>query len=93
VDAVVLGCTHYPLIVDDLRAVGPEGVRWLDPSAAIADRLKTVLGDKHQPHIRAKEKDRAFFTDPSTNLDELRAFFAQFGFEDLAILRAEETVS
>jgi glutamate racemase len=93
VDAVVLGCTHYPLIVDDLRAVGPEGVRWLDPSAAIADRLRTVLGDKHQPHIRAKEKDRAFFTDPSTNLDELRAFFAQFGFEDLAILRAEETVS
>ena len=93
VDAVVLGCTHYPLIVDDLRAVGPDGVQWLDPSPAIADRLKTVLGDKHKPHIRAEEKDLAFFTDPSTDLDELRAFFAQFGFEDLAILRTEETVS
>ena len=93
VDAVVLGCTHYPLIVDDLRAVGPEGVRWLDPSSAIAERLKTVLGDKHQPHIHAKGKDRALFTDPSTNLDELRAFFGKFGFEDLAILRAEEIVS
>jgi len=93
VDAVVLGCTHYPLIVDALRAAGPEDVRWLDPSPAIADRLRTVLGDKHQPHIRVTEKDRALFTDPSTNLNELRAFFGKFGFEDLAILHAEEAVS
>ncbi len=93
VDTVVLGCTHYPLIVDDLSAVSPEGVRWLDPSAAIADRLKTVLGDKHQPHIRPQGEDRALFTDPATNLEELRAFFAAFGFRDLAVLRAEEAVS
>ena len=92
VDTVVLGCTHYPLIVDDLRAVGPEGVHWLDPSAAIAERLKTVLGDKHKPHIPVPGNDRALFTDPSTNPDDLRAFFGKFGFNDLAILCAKESV-
>lgn len=90
VDAVVLGCTHYPLIVDDLRAVGPDRVAWLDPAAAIADRLKTVLGT---PQGASAGQDRAFFTDPTTDLDAVRAFFAQFGFADLGILKAREAVS
>lgn len=90
VDAVVLGCTHYPLIVDDLRAAGPKNVTWLDPAAAIADRLKTVLGS---PEGVEKGQDRAFFTDPATDLDAVRDFFAQFGFFDLGILKAREAVS
>ena len=37
-DAVVLGCTHYPLILDTLRVVAPWDVQWIDAGAAIARR-------------------------------------------------------
>lgn len=37
-DMVILGCTHYPLIVKELEAVAPWPVGWVDPSPAIARR-------------------------------------------------------
>lgn len=37
-DAVVLGCTHYPLIIDALRAAAPWTVQWIDSGEAIARR-------------------------------------------------------
>lgn len=44
VDAVALGCTHYPLLLPALKAAAPEGTRWLDPAPAVARRLAEVLG-------------------------------------------------
>jgi glutamate racemase len=42
-DVVVLGCTHYPLILDRLDALAPWPVIWLDPAPAIARRIANVL--------------------------------------------------
>lgn len=42
-DTVLLGCTHYPLLADTLRAQAGPGVRVLDPSDAVADRLADWL--------------------------------------------------
>ncbi len=43
-DTVVLACTHYPLLLDRLRALAPWTVEWIDPAPAIARRVKQVLG-------------------------------------------------
>lgn len=43
-DAVVLACTHYPLLLDRLVALAPWPVQWIDPAPAIARRVATVLG-------------------------------------------------
>ncbi len=40
-DAVVLGCTHFPLIGDMLRAAAPWDVTWVDSSDAIARHALT----------------------------------------------------
>ena len=42
-DVVVLGCTHYPLLVDDMAKVEPWVVRYIDPAPAIARRVADVL--------------------------------------------------
>jgi glutamate racemase len=42
-DVVVLGCTHYPLLLEHLNALAPWPVTWLDPAGAIARRIATVL--------------------------------------------------
>lgn len=43
VDTVVLGCTHYPLISDLLRAQLPEVKHWVDSGDAIARRTAWLL--------------------------------------------------
>lgn len=43
-DTVVLACTHYPLVLDRLKKVAPWPVRWVDPAAAIARRLGSLIG-------------------------------------------------
>lgn len=48
-DVVVLGCTHYPLLLDKLDALAPWPVTWLDPAPAIARRLANVLAE--QGHV------------------------------------------
>jgi glutamate racemase len=42
-DVVVLGCTHYPLLLDELTAAAPWPVTFIDPAPAIARRVKALL--------------------------------------------------
>ncbi len=44
-DVVVLGCTHYPLLLDDIAAVAPWPVTYIDPAPAIARRAADVLDE------------------------------------------------
>jgi len=43
-DTVVLACTHYPLLLDRLRALSPWQVKFVDPAPAIARRVVALLG-------------------------------------------------
>lgn len=45
-DTIVLGCTHFPLLIDILPSLSPWPVEWIDPSPAIARRVRDVLGEK-----------------------------------------------
>lgn len=42
-DVIVLGCTHYPLLLRKLEMLAPWPVAWLDPAPAIARRVANVL--------------------------------------------------
>lgn len=44
-DVVVLGCTHYPLLMNWLDKLAPWPVTWLDPAPAIARRTANVLAE------------------------------------------------
>jgi glutamate racemase len=41
-DVVVLGCTHYPLLTEEISKVAPWDVTYIDPSPAIARRVADV---------------------------------------------------
>ena len=45
VDTVVLGCTHYPLLLTALREVLPGVEFWVDSGDAIARRVAYLLGE------------------------------------------------
>jgi glutamate racemase len=43
-DVIVLACTHYPLLMDDLMRLAPWPVTFIDPAPAIARRVVQLLG-------------------------------------------------
>lgn len=44
VDSIVLGCTHYPLLVPMLKQLLPASVQIIDPAMGVARQLDSVLG-------------------------------------------------
>lgn len=45
-DTLVLGCTHFPLIKDEIQLCLPQIKYFMDPGAAIAKRIKYLLDGK-----------------------------------------------
>jgi len=63
IDVVGLGCTHYGVLIDALRAASPQGVTWLDPADAVARQTATVLADA-APGVPSHGAGQVFFTAP-----------------------------
>lgn len=45
-DVVVLGCTHFPLVKDDIAKVLGPNMKFIDSGEAVARRVKSLLADK-----------------------------------------------
>jgi glutamate racemase len=81
IDAVCLGCTHYSLLLPELREAGPAHVAWLDPAVAVARRTKDLL-DGLAPGS-GSAIDRALVTAEPT--PGLRAGLVRCGFERVEV--------
>lgn len=53
IDVVVLACTHFPLLEDELAAATPHAVRFVDGSAGIARRIATLTLGQQWPAVLA----------------------------------------
>ena len=74
VDTVVLGCTHFPLLLSDLRAIN-DTVNWIDSGDAIAARCASLLAEKTPGESYLA---RAVFSSHE-GVDQLIAGLHQFG--------------
>ena len=84
IDVVVLACTHFPLLLDELKSAAPRKVNWIDSGAAIAKRTQTVLEDV-PPNQTSKTPQTALLI--GGQKDAARAkMFAEFGFQKTVIL-------
>ena len=43
-DVVVLACTHFPLLREELAQAAPRAVQWIDSGEAIARRVESFVG-------------------------------------------------
>lgn len=67
-DVIVLGCTHYPLLKEELSQIFPKSVTFVDSGLAIAKRVVTLL--------ETTTEDNG--TKPAKILDENIAICTQF---------------
>jgi glutamate racemase len=76
IDTVVLACTHFPLVKEELAAAFGPGVRFVDGAAGIARRIVHVTDG--QPMIRTRP-DFALFTKAEPDLAALVPALAGYG--------------
>jgi glutamate racemase len=86
-DTVVLGCTHFPLLRDELAAAAPRKVTWMDSGAAIARRVSTILGISTPTEPADRPARKAIFTAETPGVDRMRLGLAGFGLTEVGFLK------
>ena len=76
-DIIVLGCTHYPFLVHEMRKLAPWPVDWIEPAEAIARRALSLIGPIPPDDPRERMADIALMTagSPSVAMARLLAGF------------------
>jgi glutamate racemase len=78
IDTVVLACTHFPLVQDELRDALGDGIAFVDGAAGIARRVVHLT--EGQPFLRTSP-DVGVFTGDLTEVASLRPALAAYGLE------------
>ena len=83
-DAIVLACTHYPLLIEQLVALAPWPVEWIDPAPAIARRADHVVREQFPLRADAAAPPGvAIFTSGKVVSTELAIALRRFGLDPL----------
>lgn len=72
VDALVLGCTHYPLLMNPIKRYMGEGVTLVNPAYETAKGLKEILSEKGM--LNDKEHNSTYEFYVSDGVDKFKAF-------------------
>ena len=80
IDTVVLACTHFPLVADELRAAFGPNVAFVDGAEGIARRVAHLTRDKD---LRRDRPDFAVVTGALDAADSLRPALARYGLEEV----------
>ncbi len=88
IDTIVLGCTHYRLLLPELARAAPPGLTWLDPAPAVARRVSFLLDATPCPALPRLPRVNAvaFVTAPPDRPHELARRLLAFGFASLRLL-------
>ncbi len=76
-DTLILGCTHYPLLMGQIRKYVPEKVNVLDQGAIVAEKLTDYLQRHPEMDDRLTKHGRVRFqtTESADNFNEKAALF------------------
>ncbi|MEA4811796.1 MAG: glutamate racemase [Anaerolineaceae bacterium] len=65
-DTLVMGCTHYPFVIPQIRQLAGPGVAVIDPAPAVARQLNRVLEAKRLQNQQLLPGKLSFYTSGNT---------------------------
>lgn len=83
IDQLVLACTHFPLLAEEIAAAVPSGVTLVDSGAGIARRTAFLIG---QTDWKEGAAGKAVFTGADDRIDLLAPALARYGLTEIDIL-------
>ena len=61
IDSIILGCTHYPLVKDEVKNLLPSGVAVIDSPSIVAEQLNSVLIEMGEKATTSNLKEKHHF--------------------------------
>ncbi|ASO28125.1 glutamate racemase [Vibrio anguillarum] len=89
IDVAVLGCTHFPLIKEEIQAVLGKSVVLVDSGEAIARRVQELLGVKSEPQCKIKQH-KILSSAPPWEESALNSRLAHLGFTPVQTYRHQD---
>lgn len=83
IDAIVLSCTHFPLLADEIRAIAGPKVQLVDSGEGIARRTAYLSADQAWPDAAT---GRAIFTGRGMDVEALSPALSDFGLTQIEYL-------
>jgi glutamate racemase len=83
IDQVVLACTHFPLLRDEIAAASPAGVTLVDSGKGIARRTAFLTQGQNWPEVPS---GKAVFTSDDANVRLLVPALSRYGLEVVEII-------
>lgn len=83
IDQLVLACTHFPLVANEIAAASPAGVSLVDSGEGIARRTAFLTQGQEWP---ADPRGISVFTRDDPDLEALRPALASYGLSEIRIL-------
>jgi len=68
IDHLVLGCSHYPYLVPQIKEILPESVKIIDSGEAVAKQTKTILEKNHLLNSLPHKTTNAFYTNADASV-------------------------
>ncbi|EJD6500892.1 glutamate racemase [Providencia rettgeri] len=81
-DTVILGCTHFPLLIEELEKVLPDGTRFIDSGSAIARRTAWLINNQAET-MNSDEDDFAYCLLMDANVKDFQPILELEGFKTL----------
>lgn len=85
-DYVVLGCTHFPLLIEELKLISNQ-IIWIDSGEAIANRASFILKQSEQAQTPKPPCQRFFSTSEISN--DLKPQLINMGFQQFETIELQ----
>jgi glutamate racemase len=84
VDHIVLGCTHYPMLIPIIKKIIPKEVTIIDSGEAVAKQTKNILTQLHLLATKSYTEKHQFFTN-GNNKEVLEKFLKTLLITDYSV--------
>lgn len=90
IDTVVLACTHFPLLKEELAFASTSNINWVDSGLAIAHRARVLLKelgfDASPASYQANTEGTALFSARSPSIGQLQSTLDGLGFKQISFI-------
>ena len=77
IDSIILGCTHYPILIDKIRKYTPDHINIVEQGTIIADSLSDYLNRHHEMDIKCSKNGSCSYltTEDADKFNSLASIF------------------
>lgn len=66
IDHLILGCTHFPYLIPNIKKITGNNIRIIDSGFAVSKQIKNILEQNELLNLDSKRGDYQFFTNTET---------------------------